>query len=227
MTGPATYASPALLKQDRQPFQLPHDISDLRAECKRRRIDPSGSKIELIDRLKADETSHTRAFSTSSPAEKEPHRPTARKEEPEHASVRHFNTSRSLKKPGDSSTIDFAYLPSTAEIDPVQEEYFRVPILPTNTSPSNILEIEREDVVVMKPEISSMSADAVFLPMSELSDGHAMNIDFHAMADRVAANLKRMKVPVEEQASMMKQIWGDIVDDMLSAAAKGGKKVTG
>jgi hypothetical protein len=227
MTGPATYASHALVKQDRQPFQLPHDIADLRAECKRRKIDTVGSKIELINRLKADEISQTRPFSTSSPAEKEPHRPTARKEEPEQPLVRHFNTSRSLKAPGDSSTIDFAYLPSTADIDPIQQEYFRVPILPTNTNPTNILAIEPEDVVVMKPEISTMSADAVFLPMSELSDGHAMNIDFHAMADRVAANLKRMKVPVEEQASMMKQIWGDIVDDMLSAAATGGKKVTG
>ena len=60
-----------------------------------------------------------------------------------------------------------------------------------------------------------MSADAIYLPMSDLSDGHAMNIDFHAMADRVAANLRRMKVPVEEQAGLMKQIWGDLVDDML------------
>lgn len=68
----------------------------------------------------------------------------------------------------------------------------------------------------MKPQISSMSADAVFLPMSDLSDGHSLNIDFHAMADRVAANLRRMSVPVEEQASIMKQIWNDMVDDALS-----------
>lgn len=69
-----------------------------------------------------------------------------------------------------------------------------------------------------------MSADAVFLPMADMSDGHAMNIDFHAMADRVAANLKRMKVPVEEQAGLMKQIWSDMVDDMLKLNV-GGKKV--
>lgn len=71
----------------------------------------------------------------------------------------------------------------------------------------------------MKPQISTMSADAVFLPMSDLSDGHSLNIDFHAMADRVAANLRSMKVPVEEQASVAKQIWSDMVDDIL-----GGKK---
>lgn len=61
-----------------------------------------------------------------------------------------------------------------------------------------------------------MSADAVFLPMSDMSDGHSLNIDFHAMADRVAANLRRMSVPVEEQASIMKQIWNDMVDDALN-----------
>ena len=68
-----------------------------------------------------------------------------------------------------------------------------------------------------------MSADAIFLPMSDLSDGHAMNIDFHAMADRVAANLRRMKVPVEEQAGLMKQIWGDLVDDMLGSGGASKK----
>ena len=61
-----------------------------------------------------------------------------------------------------------------------------------------------------------MSADAVFLPMADMSDGHSLNIDFHAMADRVAANLGRAGKSVEEQASIMKQLWGDIVDDALN-----------
>ena len=74
--------------------------------------------------------------------------------------------------------------------------------------------------VVMKPEISSMSADAVYLPMAEMHDGHAMNVDFHAMADSVAANIRRMKVPVEEQAGIMKQLWNDMVDDMLGVSKK-------
>ena len=67
----------------------------------------------------------------------------------------------------------------------------------------------------MKPQISSVSADAVVLPMSDLSDGHAMQIDFHAMADRVAVNLRRISVPVEQQAGLIKQIWNDMVDDMV------------
>lgn len=76
--------------------------------------------------------------------------------------------------------------------------------------------------VVMKPEISALSADAVFLPMADLSDDHAMHVDFHGMADTVANNLRRMKVPVEEQAGIMKQLWSEMVDDMFGGQ---GKKV--
>ena len=67
----------------------------------------------------------------------------------------------------------------------------------------------------MKPEILPLSADAVFLPMAENHAGHAMNVDFHAMADRIANNLRRMQVPVEQQAGMMKRLWNDMVDDMV------------
>lgn len=67
----------------------------------------------------------------------------------------------------------------------------------------------------MKPQISTLSADTIVFPMSELTDDHGMGIDFHAMADRVATNLRRMNVPAEEQPSMIKQLWGDLVDDVM------------
>lgn len=130
------------------------------------------------------------------------------------ASTRRFNTTRALKAVNDSSTMDFAYLPSAAE--DAAPETLRVPILPNNyTAASRAAVEEAAETVVMKPQISTMSADAVFLPMTDLSDGHSLNIDFHAMADRVARNLRSMKVPVEEQASVAKQIWNDMVDDLL------------
>lgn len=46
--------------------------------------------------------------------------------------VRHFNTSRSLKAVGDTSTIDFAYIP---DFDPDAQAapIIRVPILPQTT----------------------------------------------------------------------------------------------
>lgn len=167
---------------------------------------------QLLSRLNADELAHSRAFSTAAEQMKRPS--VVRSEAPKTA--RHFNTSRSMKAVNDSSTMDFAYFPTTdADAEP---EVFRVPILPNNyTVSSKVAEVEE---VVMKPQISTMSADAVFLPMSDLSDGHSLNIDFHSMADKVAANLRSMKVPVEEQASVAKQIWNDMVDDIL-----GTKKV--
>jgi len=138
--------------------------------------------------------------------------------------VRHFNTSRSLKAVNDSSTIDFAYLP---DVDPDNVEavdFLRVPIVPDNyNSARSGAHAHEVESAVMKPQISTMSADAVFLPMSEMSDGNALNIDFHAMAERVSTNLRRMRVPVEEQAGLMKQLWNDIVDDMVGA----NKKATG
>lgn len=46
--------------------------------------------------------------------------------------------------------------------------------------------------------------------MSEVHDNN--NIDFQGMAFQVATKLSR---PVEEGASMARQIWGDFVDDVL------------
>lgn len=162
-----------------------------------------------MSRLNADELAHSRAFSTAAEQARRPS--IVRSDAPK--ATRHFNTTRSLKAVNDSSTIDFAFFP-TADVD-ADEEVFRVPILPNNFTNTSTIAAEPEETVVMKPEISTMSADAVFLPMSDLSDGHSLNIDFHAMADRVAANLRSMKVPVEEQASVAKQIWNDMVDDIL------------
>ncbi|KAM3420894.1 hypothetical protein BST61_g4129 [Cercospora zeina] len=141
-------------------------------------------------------------------------RPTAEHDSKPAPSTRHFNTSRELKAVKDTSTIDFAYLPdlmAPSNIDIYSQ--VRVPIIPTGAlAAPKVIEAEP---VVMKPEINVMSADAVFLPMAESSDGHAMNIDFHAMAEKVACNLRRMKAPVEQQAGIAKQIWGDMIDDVM------------
>lgn len=46
MTGPATYASPVLTKE-RPALNLPRDVAGLRAECKRRKIDATGTKQDV------------------------------------------------------------------------------------------------------------------------------------------------------------------------------------
>lgn len=74
---------------------------------------------------------------------------------------------------------------------------------------------------VMRAEVSSMSHDAIYSPLSDVHDNNAMPIDFHAMADKVAAATKRMKVPVEEQAGLLKQLWSDMIDDVLGPKKAG------
>ncbi|KAK4541235.1 hypothetical protein LTR36_008151 [Oleoguttula mirabilis] len=217
MTGPATYVSP-VLTAERPVLNLPRDVAGLRAECKRRKIEPSGSKQDLMARLNAHELTTSRAFSSAIEQSK---RPTTEQAGAPKA-VRHFNTTRTLKANNDSSTMDFAFFPDADPDNTNASELMRVPIIATNlTRPTSARHAaEAEETAVMKPEINAMSADAVYLPFGEHSDGHALNVDFHAMADSVAANIRRMKVPVEEQAGIMKQLWSDMVDDMVGASKK-------
>ncbi|KAK0313607.1 hypothetical protein LTR29_013863 [Friedmanniomyces endolithicus] len=209
MTSPATYASPVLTKEH-PALNLPRDIASLRAECKKRKIEVTGSQQDLISRLNAHEQVNSRAFSTAIEHSKRPTADTPNAPKP----VRHFNTSRSLKAVGDTSTIDFAFFPEPAYEIPDGMREVRVPIIAAYYTPPKPSEPEP---TVMRAEISSMSLDAVYLPMADSHDGHGLNVDFHAMADKVAANIKRLQVPVEERAGLMKQIWNDMVDDMVGA----------
>lgn len=66
--------------------------------------------------------------------------------------IRHFNTSRSMKAVGDTSTIDFCYIP---DFDPDTQvaPIMRVPILPqTITKPENVqIAAEAEEQVCCSP----------------------------------------------------------------------------
>lgn len=140
MTGPATFST--LLTSERPAINLPGDVAGLRAECQRRKLPTAGTQAEvrprpmllaietltnsqLITRLSAHEIANSRSFTT---ATQDPKRPTAEAINSD-KSVRHFNTSRSLKAVGDSSTIDFAYLPDF-DPDTGDSPIIRVPILP-------------------------------------------------------------------------------------------------
>lgn len=97
---------------------------------------------QLTSRLSAHELANSRSFSTAVQSSK---RPIPNPAEP--GTVRHFNTSRSLKAVKDSSTIDFAYIP---DFDPDTRSApveLRVPILPQNTSANVAAAEEPEEVV--------------------------------------------------------------------------------
>ncbi|KAF2740719.1 hypothetical protein EJ04DRAFT_424204 [Polyplosphaeria fusca] len=131
--------------------------------------------------------------------------------------VRHFNTSRSLKSVGDSSTIDFAYLPDF-DPDTASSPIMRVPILPeTVTSESTRASLAEQ---VMLPTIMTVSADGTHIhapsAMSDVSDNNA--IDFQGMAARVAQTLGKT---TEEKAGMVKEVWGGFMDDVFGPKGHG------
>ena len=86
-----------------------------------------------MSRISAHELTHgTRTFSTAVDSSR---RPLVGAPVTGH-SFRHFNTSRELKAPKDTSTIDFAYIP---DFDPDLNRSplgIQVPILPTTVSPN-------------------------------------------------------------------------------------------
>lgn len=80
-------------------------------------------------RIKADELTHSRAFTTAVDASK---RPVVDNEKSGPNATRHINTSRVLKAPKDTSTLDFAFLP---DFDPDNSSAARnVPIMNFNWS---------------------------------------------------------------------------------------------
>ncbi|KAG9583738.1 hypothetical protein KCV01_g14470, partial [Aureobasidium melanogenum] len=217
MTGPATFPSP-LLTAERPVSNLPRDIAGLRAECKRRKLDYSGSMHDLMGRLSADDLTHSRAFTTAVNTSK---RPSAEQQD-EVKAVRHFNTSRALKAVNDSSTIDFAYFPDF-DPDNAEASAIRVPLLPNNFSPARTgaHSLEAADDMVMKPQINTMAADKIISNFSEVSDNNAMTIDFQGMAERIAAaTQKAAQAPIAEQTSILKQLWKGIVEDFKGVPTK-------
>lgn len=73
----------------------------------------------------------------------------------------------------------------------------------------------------MKGEINTMSPDKIISNFSEVSDNNAMTIDFHGMAEKIAAaTQKAAKAPIAEQTSILKQLWKGVVEDFQSVQAK-------
>ena len=167
----------------------------------------------------------------------------ARARRPAHeTSNRHFNTSRSLKTVGDSSTIDFAYLP---DIDASRESprtEIRVPILPDIESDDAQAVLEHhnldaeaggiddsEHAAVMKPQIVTVTetlADGAHIDldlsghasaMSEVQDNHGTEMTVDALtelAGTVGKSARKLVDKVPEQTAI-KRVWSGFLDDLL------------
>lgn len=124
------------------------------------------------------------------------------------SSVRRFNTSRSRKSVGDSSTLDFAYIP---DFDPQTRSAplgMRVPILPWADVQGH--SAESEGVVPMMPTIYTVSAEGSHIhspsAMSETPDSNQFS--YQGLANKFSATHQKGE-------SMVKQIINDFMDDIM------------
>lgn len=184
-------------------------LGELKNECRKRTLSPSGTKSELIDRITSHDGLQARAFSIMAKriAKDQTKKPISGPSDAPPS--RHFNTSRSLKAVHDSSTIDFAYLPHfDSSLDP-SATAIRVPILPDVNSDEAEAVLEKYPELdsaaggyqetqghdtVMKPQIVSVHetmADGAhveglnshFSPMSDVHDGHGPELSVDSLAD--------------------------------------------
>ncbi|MCJ1244443.1 hypothetical protein MMC30_001641 [Trapelia coarctata] len=134
-------------------------------------------------------------------------------------STRTFNTTRALKTPNDTSTIDFAYMPQYELSTDPAPEIARIPLLPNNyESPRRSVAHQEAIEPVIRPMIETASADSdgVVSAMSEVTDNHAMDIDMYDLTRTVGKAAKGLG---KEQVGAMKELWTGFVDDLL------GKKI--
>lgn len=125
--------------------------------------------------------------------------------------IRRFNTSRSRKSVGDSSTLDFAYIP---DFDPETRSAplgIRVPILPWADVQGH--SAEGEGVVPMMPTIYTVAADGTHIHSpAVLSDTSDNNQFGYQTADNTSNFSSSTR---QEGEGMVKQIWNDFLEDVL------------
>ncbi|USP76566.1 hypothetical protein yc1106_03840 [Curvularia clavata] len=129
--------------------------------------------------------------------------------------IRRFNTSRSHKSVGDSSTLDFAYIP---DFDPETRSAplgIRVPILPWADVQGHAA--EGEGVVPMMPTIYTVAAETTHIHspavLSDTSDNNQFG--YQTASNSSNSNSFSSARQEGEGEGMVKQIWNDLLEDVL------------
>jgi len=234
------HASPSPIDPTHKTTYTPWSLQDLRGECQKRTLSASGTKHELIDRLAGHDSLQARAFSiaTRRISREQTKKPVNAPSET--TPRRQFNTSQSLKAVGDTSTIDFAFLPKLFEAEwGPQPAAIRVPILPHIDSDDAEAVLEKfpqleaaaggyQDTTghstQMKPEISAvneLSASA----MSDVHDGHhatEMSVEMlTALTETVGKSARQLVDKVKEKdENTIRQLWSGLLDDLLGPKTK-------
>ncbi|KAL9058520.1 MAG: hypothetical protein Q9162_001675 [Coniocarpon cinnabarinum] len=137
-------------------------------------------------------------------------------------STREINTSRSLRSPKDTSTIDFAYLPSEPAPVPMDNVNLRVPLIPDGESPvrtgahatptAEYDTVMRAQVVTAAGEQTFVSAPSV---MSDVHDNNSVRVDYGALADKMEQTASQVSDKARDTQGTVKQIWNGMVDDIF------------
>lgn len=208
---------------DKTSLYAARSLADLKAECQRRSLRTTGSKNELIDRLSNHDLLRSRAFSIAM-------RRIDGNAFGGSSNTRKFNTSRAHKAVKDSSTMDFVYMPSMAEVEPPSPfPGIRVPILPD--SQAYVDRAPTHPPSPMKPQIhavSELASDVSASPLSEVVDNHSVPIDPFSLTEAVGRSrsgaMQRQREAEQsaaEEKGVFRELWSGFVEDLLGPSPKG------
>jgi len=216
----AARSSVLLESHTQQAKYLPRRLADLKSECNKRQLKTAGSKSELVDRLVAHDL--TRSHSTLGV---QPHRPAPEISAPlirGRPLMQGFRTSAPKQAAHDNSTIDFVFFPENPTELPSNPYVMRVPLLPDNYTPDRSVgsphELEALDEAVPQPEITVVAShpdNVVPAALTEVVNNAGLDVD---IAELTKAFNK--KVEVMEEASALKELWSDLMDDILGPKVK-------
>ncbi|KAL4889028.1 hypothetical protein BDV59DRAFT_187365 [Aspergillus ambiguus] len=215
----ANSAQPANVS-DRTSLYSTRTLADLKSECQKRSLGSNGTQAELVERLANHDFLQSRAFSIamrringSSLA---------------HPS-REFNTSRAQKAVNDSSTVDFVYMPSMADIDaPARSADPRIPILPDSYTHHQTPAASNPP---MKPQVYTVSGDGADVsasPMTEVVDNHAVDIDPFSLTEAVGKSRYGEQLQKQQNGSqepgVLRELWSGFLEDLLGPKQQSQRK---
>ncbi|KUJ15677.1 uncharacterized protein LY89DRAFT_91678 [Mollisia scopiformis] len=212
-----------LLESSRSSRYLPRNTKALKEECKKRQLNSTGNKAELVDRLAAHDmlSTHRDYHSMSSG-----HRPTTPSVPVYHTIplMQGFQTSAPKQAINDMSTIDFFFFPEIPADPPLNPfAKLRVPLLPDNynpdRSPGTPHAIETIDEALPRPEIhivASHPEDVMPATISEVVGNDGLDIDLASLTKNFSSTaIKELK-----EKSLVGELWSGIVDDVLGPKSR-------
>lgn len=207
-----------LLESSRSSRYLPRNTKALKEECKKRQLNSTGNKAELVDRLAAHDmlTTHRDYHSMSSG-----HRPTTPSAPVYHTipMMQGFQTSAPKQALHDMSTIDFFFFPEIPADPPLNPfAKLRVPLLPDNynpdRSPDSAHAIETMDEALPRAEINIVAShpeDVMPATISEVvgNDGEDMDLSL------LTKNFSSTAIKELKEKSLVGELWNGLVEDVL------------